>query len=406
MNFPFFVAKKYFFSKKSTNVINIISLISLIGVAFGTMAFIIVLSVFNGIENMVTALFNSFDPDLRIELKEGKSFSTDNPIFEKLQKSEHVAYMSYIIEENALLEYDHKQLIATVKAVDDSYKEITGIDTMMYSGDFILRENLQNYAIVGVGIASRLGIIPNSMRTLKIWLPERKEGINITDKSNFRSDILGVSGVFSVQQEYNDKYVIVPINFIKNMTNYGNRATVVEIKLLTKNAKKAEKEIQELLGDEFVVKNRFEQKAFVYKILKSERWAIFAILSFILLVSSFNVIGTMIMLIIEKKKDIETLHAIGADIENIRKIFLFEGWFISVSGAVIGLLLGVGIILLQQTFGFVKLPTSGSFTSDFYPVDIHFIDTIVVFGVVVAIGFLVANYPIRFITRKFFSKTT
>lgn len=403
MNFSFFVAKKYFFSKKSANVINIISLISLIGVAFGTMAFIIVLSVFNGIENLVSSLFSSFDPDLRIELNEGKSFSADTVIFHELEKHNEVAFISYIIEENALVEYDGKQIVATLKAVDEHYKEVTGVDTMLFDGNFILKENPRYYAIVGYGIASKLGITTNLLFALKIWAPVRTQGITLNSQNAFNSDALSVAGIFAVQKEFDETYVIVPIEFARELMDYGNRATAVEVKLHDKNSKKIQKEIQELVGEGFVVKNRYEQKELVYKIMKSERWAIFAILSFILLVSSFNIVGTMIMLIIDKKKDISTLNAVGADIEKIRKIFLFEGWMISFAGAAIGLVLGLAITLAQQFFGLLKLPTSGSFVANAYPVEVHFLDTILVFGVVVAIGFLIANYPIRFITRKFFT---
>ena len=404
MNFSFFVAKKYFFSKKSANVINIISWISLVGVAFGTMAFIIVLSVFNGIENLVSSLFSAFDPDLKIELNEGKSFVSDSVIFDEVKNHKDVAFMSFVIEENALIEYDGKQMIATIKAVDEQYKEVTGVDSMIFNGNFILRENPRFYAVVGYGIASKLGITTSLVYPLKIWAPVRKQGITINSQNAFRSEALSVSGIFAVQQEYDEKFVIIPIEFARELMDYGFRATAVEINL-HKNIKlkNTQKEIQEIIGEGFVVKNRYEQKQLVYKIMKSERWAIFAILSFILLVSSFNIVGTMIMLIIDKKNDIITLNSVGADIDKIRKIFLFEGWMISIAGAVTGLVLGLIITLVQQFFGLLKFPTSGSFVSNAYPVAVHFFDTLLVFGVVVAIGFLVANYPIRFISRKFFT---
>jgi lipoprotein-releasing system permease protein len=403
MNFSFFIAKKYFLSKKSVNVINIISFIALIGVAFGTMAFIIVLSVFNGIENLVSSLFSSFDPDLKIELAEGKSFKSDSLIFENIKNHKDVAFYSFIIEENALIEYDGKQMIATIKAVDDQYKEVSGVDTMLYKGKFVLSENPYNYAIVGYGIASRLGIGLNLFFPLKIWAPVRTEGVTLNTQTAFNSQALSVSAIFLVQQEYDEKYVIIPIEFAKELMDYGNRATSIEIKLHNNsNYKKAQKELQELLGDGFVVKNRFEQKQLVYKIMKSERWAIIAILSFILLVSSFNIIGTMIMLIIDKKSDIATIHSLGADIDTIRNIFRFEGWMISAIGAIIGLILGLAVSLVQQYFGLLKFPGGGSFVTNAYPVQVHFTDTIFVFVVVLAIGFLVASYPVKYITNKFF----
>jgi lipoprotein-releasing system permease protein len=368
------------------------------------MAFIVVLSVFNGLENLVSSLFNSFDPDLRIETIEGKSFPADTIVISQIKDLPEVSYMSYVIEENVLLEYDKKQIVATMKAVDNKYKNVTGVDTMMYDGVFNLYDNPRSYAVVGYGIASRLGISLNLYYPLRIWAPVRKKGILMNVENAFNSDILTVSGIFSVQQEYDDKYVIVPINFARNLMKYGNRATSVEIKLAKNiDAKRAEKIIQKKVGKGFVVKNRFEQKQLIYKIMRTEKWAVIAILSFILLVSSFNIIGTMIMLIIEKRNDLSTLHAIGADIEKIRRIFLVEGWLISSIGAVLGLIIGLAISLGQQYYGWLKFPSSGSFATNSYPVQVHGIDVVFVFIVVMLIGYIVAKYPVRFITKKFFS---
>jgi len=404
MNFSFFIAKKYLVSKKNMNIINIISLIAIIGVAFGTMAFIIVLSVFNGIEGLVSSLFNSFDPDLRVEVVEGKSFSTDSLIFDELKNHDEIAYLSFVIEENALLEYDGKQVVATMKAVDENYINVTGVDTMLYDGSFILTENPRQYAVIGHGLAAQLGVGLNLIYPLKIWAPVRTQGINLSSRNAFNADVINLSAIFAVQAEYDNKYVIIPINFAQDLMNYENRATSIEIKLVQNaNVDNAQNEIDAILGDGFIVKNRFEQKQLVYKIMKSEKWATIAILSFILLVSSFNIIGTMIMLIIEKKDNLSTMHAMGANIEKIRKIFLFEGWMISTIGAVIGLILGLGVSLGQQTFGWLKFSSSSSLVQTVYPVQVHFTDVFFVFFVVLAIGYLVANYPVRFITKKFFS---
>ncbi len=404
MNFSFFVSKKYLFSKKTTNVINIISVIAIIGVAFGTTAFIVVLSVFNGIENMVSTMFNSFDPDLRIELAEGKSFNADTCVIDSVKDLSEVAYLSYIIQENALLEYNGKQIVATMKAVDDNYKYVTGVDTMLYEGVFVLNENPKNFAVIGYGLASRLGIGLNLIYPLTIWAPIRTKGLTLSAENAFNSASLTVSGIFSVQKEYDEKYVIVPIDFARNLMHYGNRATSVELKIAKNaNIKRVQKRIQKIVGKGFVVKNRFEQKQLVYKIMKTEKLAVIAILIFILLLSSFNIIGTMIMLIIEKKRDLATFQALGADIDKIRKIFLYEGWLISSIGAFTGLVIGLAVSLGQQVFGWVKFPSSGTFVSNVYPVQVHAVDVIFVFAVVMFIGYLVANYPVRFITKKFFT---
>jgi len=291
-----------------------------------------------------------------------------------------------------------------MKAVDDNYKFVTGVDTMLYDGVFELKRNPKNFAVIGYGLASRLGIGLNLYYALQIWAPQRTKGITLSATNAFNSASLNVSGIFSVQKEYDEKYVIVPIDFARDLMQYGNRATCVEIKLAKDaNLNKSQKKIQEIVGQGFIVKNRFQQKQLVYKIMKSEKWAVIAILSFILLVSSFNIIGTMIMLIIEKKRDLATIHSLGADVEKIRKIFLYEGWLISSIGAIIGLVIGLAISLGQQIFGWLKFPSSGAFISNAYPVQVHAIDVVFVFVVVMFIGFLVANYPIRFITKKFFT---
>ncbi len=403
MNFPLFIAKRYFVSKKQANVINIISIIAIIGVSFGTMAFIIVLSVFNGIEELVSSMFNAFDPDLRIELSEGKSFATDTSILQEIEKYPAIAYYSYVIEENVLVEYDDKQMIATMKAVDDNYVHVTGLDTMVYKGAFVLYENPRYYALVGAGVARRLGMSLD-MFAMRVWAPIRTEGIVLNSANAFNSEAINISGFFSIQQEIDDKFIILPIEFARNLTDYGNRATAIELKIVeSADIKQVEKDLQKKLGNGFVVKNRYEQKEFIYKIMKSEKWAVIAILSFILLVSSFNIIGTMIMLIIEKRKDISTLHSLGADMNKIRKIFVYEGWLVSIVGAVIGLILGLAISLGQQYFGWLKLAATQSFATIAYPVKVDFGSTILVFGIVLLIGYVVASYPVRYITRKFFT---
>lgn len=401
MKFPIFIAKRYLFSKKTTNIINIISILSLIGVAFGTTAFIVVLSVFNGIEKLVKSLFNSFDPDLRIELVEGKYFSTDSLIFNELKNHTDVAYVSYIIEESCMLEYDNRQLIAVVKAVDENFENVNNVKSTIYSGEYKQYKYNQPATVVGAGIAIKLGISSNIDLPLKIWLPAQKQGLTLDPKSSFTNGFVDIVGLFSVQQDYDNKYIIVPLQFVQENLKYGKIASAIEIKLTqNSNINKSQKQIAKILGKGFVIKNRFEQKQLAYKIMRTEKWAIIAILSFILIVSSFNIIGSLVMLIIEKNNDIETFQALGADIETIRKIFLYNGWMISLVGAIIGLFLGLTIALGQQYFGWLKFPSEGAFVQNVYPVEVHLIDVFFVFAVVVAIGYTVAKFPVRYITQK------
>lgn len=405
MNLPFYIAKRYILSKKSTNVINIISGISILGVLVGTMALIIVLSVFNGFDNLIKSLFSSFDPDLKITLVEGKTFSTDTIVLQDVKKMDKITQFVEILEENAFFKYDEKNDIATIKGVSDNFSEMNGIDSMMYDGDFILKDDVRNYAVVGYGIAYNLSIGLNFASSLNIWIPKRNEKVTFEADKAFNNRYIQPSGIFSVQQEYDSKYVIVPISFAREILEYKyNEVTSIEIKVKSgENVEKVKNEIEKLLGEGFEVKNRYQQHEMLYKIMKSEKWAIFLILSFILVILSFNVIGSLTMLIIDKKKDIVILRNIGASDNLIKSIFILEGWLISIIGALIGLLIGALICFIQQKFGIIQFPGGGTFIVNAYPVQMKLIDFITSFTTVLTIGFLVAWYPVRYITKKYLS---
>ncbi len=373
----------------------------MIGVAFGTMAFILVLSVFNGLEEMVKSMFNVFDPDLRIESAEGGSFNVDTNLIKEVRNLPEVAYSSEVIEKNVLLEYNGKQVIATMKAVDDNYEKVTGVDTAIYEGNFVLEDNSVKYAVVGYGIAARLGIGMDVMYAIRIWAPLRTKGYTMNLQSAFNSAPLSVAGIFAIQQEIDDKYIIVPIDFARDLMNYGNEATAIEIKLVNgADEKDVQQKIEKILGKDFTVKNRFEQMPLIYKIMRTERLGIIAILSFILLVSSFNIIGTVIMMILEKRKDLGNIIAIGATVTDIRRIFFFQGLIISLGGDILGLIMGVAIALGQQINGWLKFTQDGVNLTP-YPVLVDWLDVVIVFVVVAFIGFLVAKYSVRFITKDF-----
>ena len=366
------------------------------------MAFILVLSVFNGLEDLVSSMFNSFDPDLRIESAEGGSFNVDSNLIVSVREMPEIAYSSEIIEKNVLLEYDKKQVIATMKAVDENFVNVSGLDTMIYEGHYLLHDNSIDYAVAGYGIAARLGISSDVMYAVRVWAPLQTKGYTMNIQNAFNSRAITVAGIFSIQQELDDKYFIVPIEFARDLMNYEGKATALEIKLVSGvNPKKVQKKISQTLGNGFEVKNRFEQKPLVYKILKTERLAIIAILSFILLVSSFNIIGSMIMMILEKRKDIGNINAIGANVDKLRRIFFYQGWMISIIGDIIGIIIGLALALGQQYYGWLKFSSSGAFLTNAYPVKVVFTDVMLVFSVVIVIGFIIAKYPVRFITKKF-----
>jgi len=402
LNFPFYIARRYLFAKKTRHAINIISGISVGGVTIGSMALIIILSAFNGLDNLVRSLFSTFDPDLKITVAEGKTFSSEHENIKKLKAHEGILYLSEVIEENALLRYGEKQYIATIKGVGDDFIKMSGIDSMIYDGEFLLKDQKNSYAIVGQGIASTLSMGLNFITPIQIYVPKRTKNVILTPDKAFNRKYIFPSGIFAIQQDFDSKYIIVPIDFARELLDYTVELSSIELKIdPSYNQDRIQEELQALLGNEFEVKNRFEQQEFVYKIMQSEKWAIFLILTFILIIASFNIIGALSMLIIEKKKDIETLRNLGANLKLIRKIFLLEGWMISILGAISGLILGSIICTLQQQFGLVKIQGGESFVIDTYPVSMEIPDFLFVFLTVLLIGFLAAWYPVRYITRKF-----
>jgi len=402
MNLPFYIAKRYLFAKKSHNAINFISAISVCGVSVGTTALVVILSVFNGFDSLIKSLFNSFDPDLKITLTEGKTFSIENIAFEKIKNHEGVLYLSEVIEENALLRYGENEHIATIKGVSDEFIKMSGIDSMIVNGDFILKHNNNNFAVIGQGVAIYLSVGLNFSTPIKIYVPKRTKNVSFNPETAFNKKNIFPSGIFAIEQNFDSKYVIIPIEFARKLLDYTTEVSALELKINPEfDQKEVKKEIQNILGSEYVVKNRYEQNELFYKIMKSEKWAIFFILTFILIVASFNIIGSLTMLIIEKKEDIFTLQSLGANFKLIRNIFLYEGWMISIIGALAGLFLGTIICKIQLEYELIKLRGSGSFIIDAYPVDMHFTDLVSVFLTVLFIGFLAAWYPARYISKKY-----
>lgn len=406
MKLSLYIAKRYLFAKKSRNAINVISAVSVAGVAVGTMALIIILSVFNGLETMVSAIFNKFDPELKIIAAEGKTFIPDTAKLELLARVDGLSCYSLTIEENALLKYGDRQYIATIKGVDENYAMVSNIDSSMYEGDFVLsNEKGRNFAVPGIGVAQILGLRINFIEPLNIIAPRRTGSINITaDDNPLKKVYIFPSGIFEVEKEYDSRYVYVPIEVARELTENEKAVTSIEIKFTEMaDAVKVQKNVSGIFGKGFKVQNRYEQQEIFFKVMKSERLAIFFILTLILIIASFNIIGSLTMLIIEKERDIEILKSLGADNSLIRNIFIFEGWLISIIGAIAGLLLGFTICWLQQTYGLVKLQ-SDSLMMNAYPVVMKLKDFITVPLTVLLIGYWAAWYPVRYLTKKFLNK--
>lgn len=402
MKVPVYIAKRYLFAKKSHNIINIISAISVGGITIGTAALIIVLSVFNGFENLVVSMFNSFNPDLKVMAVAGKTFNEDGVSLKNISSINGISKLTKVIEENALVKYLDKQYICTIKAVSSDFKQTSQIDSMMVYGDALLERGDQNYAIVGQGVSYNLGLsLGDYENPLTVYVPRRFKGSSINPVEAFNSLLIQPSGIFSVQQEYDQKYMIVPLRFARELLEYDKQLSALEIKVdKTADPGKVQKQLQALLGDKFSVKNRYQQEELLFKIMKSEKLAVFMILSFILLIATFNVIGSLSMLIIDKRKDISVLKSLGASNQTIRNIFFTEGMMITFLGAILGLVIGGIVCWLQQTFGFITINSGETFVMEAYPVKILPLDFVYVLLVVGLIGFFAAWYPVKYISKK------
>ncbi len=400
MNLSLFIAKRYLIAKKSHNIINIISLISLSGIVISTMALVIVLSVFNGFEKLVTSLFSTFNPEIQITLKEGKIFSLDKNTENQIRKIQGVVYYNEVIEENALLKYNSNQFIVRMKGVSNEYTKMSRMDTMLVEGKFLLEHGSNDFAIIGAGVASRLGIdLKNSLNSLTVYVPRTGNNFSLDPSNAFNSENILPTGIFSVQQDIDNKYILFPLRFARKLLDYTNQVTSVELKLDTDaDVQNIKSEIQKIIGNKFEVKDRFQQQELLYKIMKSEKLSIFLILSFILFIATVNIIGTLTLLILDKKKDISILTSLGADRFLIKKIFISEGMMIAVIGTVTGIALGCAVCLLQQHFSMVKFP-QGTFIIQAYPVEIQLKDLVIVFSLVIMISFLAVRYPVRRVSK-------
>ena len=405
MNLSFYIARRYLLGKKSQNAINIISGISVLGVATGTMALVIVLSVFNGFDSVVKSLLNTFDPDIKISAVEGKTFSPDPGITTSILAIPGVEAISGVLEENVLLLYGDRQHIATIKGVDDSFVAVSGLDSMVYDGEMKLKDQNRAYAVVGRGGAINLGIGLNFINPLFVYTIDRTARINMSQpEESIKRDFVYPSGIFSIEQEFDSRYIICPIGFVRELLSYKDELTFFEVKLDPSfSGEEVQEQIRTLMGEGFHIKNRQQQNELFYRVMKTEKWAIFLILTFILIIASFNIVGSLTMLIIDKKKDILTLRNMGAGNQLIKRIFLVEGWLISISGSFTGLFLGTLISWIQQHFGIIKLSGTGSFIIDAYPVQIEATDIFLIWVTVLVIGLLAARYPVQQISKKYLS---
>ncbi len=397
MFFPFYIARRYLVAKKSHNIINVISAISVAGVAIGAAALIIVLSVFNGFDRLVVSLFSTFNSEIRVTPARGKTFDIAAFPLDRIRAIPGVQHVAEVIEEDVLMKYRDNQAIVTIKGVSEEFVQMSGLDSMITDGKFLLQEGDKDYAVLGYGVAATLNAsLHDYTDPVSVWVPRRDVSFAGGFEDAFRTEVIFPSGFFQVQYDYDVKFAILPLRFVSHLLDYGNQRTGIEIGL-TRGAdrERVQQAVARTAGPAFVVKNRFQQQEVLFRVMVSEKNYVFLILTLILVIATFNVIGTLSMLILDKKRDIAVLQSMGAGRRTIRRIFLTEGLLISLLGASAGLVTGAAVCWIQQRFGLIRLGSAdSSFIVDAYPVFMKATDFILVFATVMVTGLLAAWYPV------------
>jgi ABC-type lipoprotein release transport system permease subunit len=409
MKLALLIAKRYLFAKKSQNIINIISMISVMGVFTGTMALLIVMSVFNGLHGFVGSLFGTFDPDLKITPTTGKVFTLSNDELDKIRSVEGIMDITTMLSDNGLLKYSSRQMPAIILGVDSHFNNVTGIDSIMEEGSSQLANEKENRALLGYILADQLGTRTVFVSPLTMYAPKRTGEINMAmPERSFNTEYASPTGIFAVKQvEYDGNYVIIDIGQAQRLFDYDSKTySSVGIKLKEGiDSESIKAKIRQQIGQDFKIENKYEQHASFFKMMKVEKLMAFLILSFILVIAAFNIIGSLSMLIFEKKESIFILKSMGADQKLVTRIFLFEGWLISLTGIVTGIIAGSALVLIQQHFGIIKFQGMGAYILDAYPVQLILSDIVLVLLTVSTIGVLAAWYPVKSIVGRYYNDT-
>ena len=405
MRFELRIAWRYLFAKKSTNAINIVSGVSAAGVCVVTAALVCVMSVMNGFGALVKDMFSNFDPQLRITAQTGKVFSTDTEQFNRIRSLQDIDVYAETIEETGLIEFNDKQVPAVIKGVDTCFQALTNIDSIMFSGRFCVYDGGFDNAVLGVGLANQLGIAVGFIKPIHIYTPRRTVKVNTLrpDKSFNRASAF-LSGIFSVQQaKYDEAYMLISLDLARELyEDEDSQTTAVELKLKPKaNTRRVKEQIRNILGQDYIVADRYEQQQDFFRIMQIEKFLTNLLLVFILLIASFNIIGSLSMLIIDKTNDIKTLNSLGADSKSIQRIFLYEGWLISTLGSLVGIALGSILCLLQEHLGLIKLGNGEEYVISAYPVEIQAVDILITIIIVLALGYIAAWIPAHKIKSKY-----
>ena len=406
MNFPFYIARRYLFSKKSTHAINVISGISVVGVAVATMALVVTLSVFNGFHDLVASFFTQMDPQLKITPVKGKTAPADDPILTKIRHLSEVEVATECLEEQALAVYGDRQQMVIVKGVEDNFNQLTHIQEILEGdGDFELHAADLSYGIPGLGVAYQLGLGYTYEQPLRSFAPRREGQLNMANPTEgfVVDDLYSLGVVFCMKQgKYDKNYILTSIAFTRHLFDLDGRLSSLELRLKPgSDFERVKSQMEEIAAGKFYVQDRYEQQDDTFRIMKVEKLIAYVFLTFILMIACFNIIGSLSMLIIDKKEDVVTLRNLGATDHQITRIFLFEGRMISAIGAILGVLIGLLLCWLQQQYGIVRLGSSeGSFVVDAYPVSVHPWDIVLIIITVMAVGFLSVWYPVRYFSRR------
>lgn len=406
MNVPFYIAKRYLFSEKKHHAINIISGISVCGVALATLALVCTLSVFNGFQEMVADFFTAFDPPLKVTVRQGKVFDSQDARVRQICAFPEIEIATQTLEENAMVQYKDRQAMVVLKGVEDNFEQLTAIDSILHgTGKFLLHDSIVNYGIMGGELVSTLGTGLEFVDPLEVYLPKREAKVNMGNPaSSFSRDYLFSPGVVFIvnQQQYDERYILTSLSFMRELLNYTTEVSAIELKLKPGvNSQTIQRKIEQVLGPNFMVQDRYEQQADVFRIMKIEKLISYLFLTFILMIACFNVIGSLSMLIIDKKEDVVTLRNLGANDKLITRIFLFEGRLITFFGAIAGIVIGVLLCFIQEQYGLISLGGgSGAFVVDSYPVSVKWTDIVLVFITVLTVGFLSVWYPVRYLSKR------
>lgn len=409
MNLALYIARRYLFSKKSHNAINVISAIAVCGVALATLALVCTLSVFNGFHDLISSFFTHFDPELKVETVRGKTFAQDSALLADIRRIEGVEVVSVTLEDNAMAKYQEQQAMITIKGVDDNFQALTGVEEILYGNpEFKLYDDIADYGIPGIQLMYILGMGIQPVDPIEVYAPRKGVRVNMANPmGNFRREPLYSAGtVLNINDSrYASSYIVTSLAYAQRLFDSPAEISAIELRLEPgAHTARVKQAVQTLMGEDFTVKDRYEQQEATFKVVKIEKFVSYLFLCFILMVACFNIISSVSMLILDKRDNVDTLRSLGATDSLVERVFIYEGNLIAFFGAIAGLVLGVGLSLLQQEFGIIGLGGAGQFVVDAYPVRVKVLDIVLVFVSVIAVNAVSVWLPIKLLNKYFMKK--